>query len=258
MIDINKAIKTFNNYIKSYDMNDLKTKWKVIHTFRVVEVCEILAQKLNLNEEQTELIKLIGLLHDIGRFEEAKILKDFNSNQFDHGKYAITLLFENNMIRDFIETDKYDEIIKFAVANHNQYAIEDTKDEEKLFFAKLIRDADKLDIIRNKVEAPLLISSNKYIREDMEVSTISKEVHELFFEKKTIVSGLNKTLLDDWVRIMAFIYDINFDISFEILYEKNYFEALIDKIDYKNIDTKKQMGLMKDYGNKYIRSKIKL
>ena len=51
------------------------------------------------------------------------------------------------MIRKFIEPSKYDEIIRKDIINHNKFAIEEGLTEEELLFAKLIRDADKIDII---------------------------------------------------------------------------------------------------------------
>ena len=45
-----------------------------------------------------------------------------------------------------VDQDKYDELIKIAVKNHNKYKIEDGLTQEQELFAKIIRDADKIDI----------------------------------------------------------------------------------------------------------------
>ena len=62
-----------------------------------------------------------------------------------------TLLFEQNEIRNFIPTAKYDEIIKKAIANHIKYILDESgmTDWERLH-AKIIRDADKIDSFRAK------------------------------------------------------------------------------------------------------------
>ena len=55
-------------------------------------------------------------------------------------------------IRKYIENDKYDEIIRKAIKNHNKFEIEKRLTEKELIFAKIIRDADKIDIIYESVE----------------------------------------------------------------------------------------------------------
>lgn len=50
---------------------------KVKHTYEVVNKSEYIAEGLGIDEENTELAKLIGLLHDIGRFEQVKQTNDF-------------------------------------------------------------------------------------------------------------------------------------------------------------------------------------
>jgi putative nucleotidyltransferase with HDIG domain len=48
----------------------------VIHTYHVADNARNIAEKLKLSKEDIELAELIGLLHDIGRFEELKITKE--------------------------------------------------------------------------------------------------------------------------------------------------------------------------------------
>ena len=101
-------------------------------------------------DEEIKLAELIALLHDIGRFEEINFLKQFDSVRFDHASYAIKMLFEDNLIRTFIEDDRYDEIIKVAIYNHSRLAIEVGLNSQCLLHSKIIRDADKLDNFRVK------------------------------------------------------------------------------------------------------------
>ena len=72
MIDIVKAEKAFKEYLKEYDTESEKVALKVTHTYGVVKASEYLAKQLNLNEEDTNISRLIALLHDIGRFEQSK------------------------------------------------------------------------------------------------------------------------------------------------------------------------------------------
>ena len=77
MIDFNKIQKAFENYVNDFDINNGMINLKIIHTYKVVELSEYIAKDLKLSEEDIELAKLIGLLHDIGRFNQAKIYNSF-------------------------------------------------------------------------------------------------------------------------------------------------------------------------------------
>ena len=84
---MNKALE---NYIKNYDMTDQDIKYKYNHSYRVMKKSEYLSNKLNLSKTDKELAKIIGLYHDIGRFEQDKRYDSFNDKKtFDHGDYGV-------------------------------------------------------------------------------------------------------------------------------------------------------------------------
>ena len=89
MIDITKAKLELKKFLDKYeDKSDLSFNLKVTHTYYVAENSKNIAEKLNLSKEDIELAELIGLMHDIGRFEELKITKELNSIKFDHATYG--------------------------------------------------------------------------------------------------------------------------------------------------------------------------
>ena len=180
MIDIEKAKKTFKNFLNNYNKNELGFELKIVHTYHVVNNAREIATKLNLPEEDIKLAELIALLHDIGRFEEITVLKKFDSVKFDHASHGVKILFENNLIRDFIEDDSYDEIIRVAIDNHSRLAIQEGLDEKCLLHSQIIRDADKLDNFRLKKEESIeeIFPGQVKSREDMENSTLSNKIYE--------------------------------------------------------------------------------
>ena len=60
------------------------------------------------------------------------------------------------MIRRFMPDHQWDEIIRTAIAKHSDFILEGISDPCTLFHARLIRDADKLDNFRVKLEDDLL------------------------------------------------------------------------------------------------------
>ena len=158
------------------------------------------------------------------------------------------------MIRNFIEYDKYDEIIKKAIINHNRNEIKDVNNEKELLHCKIIRDADKLDIFKvildSELEAAYPI--DRYPKDD-----ISEEVVEEFINVHKINYSNIKTCADLLIAQMAYVFDINYLYSLDKINNENYLEKLIKKFDSKNEQTLKELEKLRSIAEKYIQEKIK-
>ena len=196
-------------------------------------------------------------MHDIGRFEELKITKELNSVKFDHAGHGSKMLFEKDMIRDFIEDSQYDKIIKNAIENHSRLEIEENLDERTLLHSKIIRDADKIDNYRvkkdEKVEAIFPKRVNK--KEDMEESKLSDKVYTTILDKKCVDIHDRITPLDFWVCILAFAFDLNFNVSYKIIKENDYINVIIDRFEYKDKETKNRMENIRKIANEFVNEK---
>lgn len=233
-------------------------KLKIVHTYGVIEKSGYIAEKLKLSDEQIELAKLIALLHDIGRFEQRKTLKEFEDFKgLDHAEYGLQVLFKDGWIRKFLKDDQYDDIIYRAIQNHNKYTIEEGLEKESLIQCKIIRDADKLDNFRVK-ETENFENMFKYNAETINYETISPKVYETFMNCKQINVKERKTQIDIWISYIAFIFDLNFDVSFQYILDNNYINKLIDRIEYKNEDTRTKMEEIRNCANNYIKERIKI
>ena len=260
MIDIARAKNAFKDFLEEYkDKSDLGFELKIVHTYHVAENAKKIAQELNLSKEDIELAELIGILHDIGRFEELKITKELNSVKFDHAGHGSKMLFEKGMIRKFIEDSQYDNIIKKAIENHSRLEIEENLDERTLLHSKIIRDADKIDNYRvkkdEKIEAIFPKRVNKI--EDMEESKLSDKVYNTILDKKCVDIHDRVTPLDFWVCILAFTFDLNFGVSYKIVKESDYVNVLIDRFEYKNTETKNRMENIRKIINGFVDENIK-
>ncbi len=260
MINIQKAKIAFKDFLEQYeDKEHLSFKLKVVHTYHVSENARKIAEKLNLSKEDIKLAEVIGLLHDIGRFEELKITNELNSVKFDHALHGSKMLFEQGMIRNFIEDSQYDEIIKKAIENHSRLEIEENLDERTLLHSKIIRDADKLDNYRVKKEENIkaIFPTRVNKKEDMEESLLSNKVYETVLSQKCVNIHDIVTPLDFWVCILAFTFDLNFDVTYKIVKENDYINILIDRFDYKDKETKSRMENIRTIINKFIDERIK-
>lgn len=235
-MNLDIAINTFKEYVSNFDMENEKIKRKYIHTFEVAKISEILAKRLNLSDEEVFLAKLIGLLHDLGRFEQVTKYDSFKDIEMDHADFGVKLLFEENMIRKFISDEKYDNIIYNAVKYHNKLSIPNNFDERTALFCKIIRDADKIDIYR--------VMTEEY--ENLFYDKVSEYVLNEFNNNESINYKYVKNKTDSLMVKFAFMYDINFMESFEILKETKIFDNFMNSI--KVSDNNKE--LFKNIKNK--------
>ena len=250
------AEKSFREYLKKYDTNDGSIALKIKHTYEVVKKSEYIANGLRLDKEDIELAKIIALLHDIGRFEQIKEFGEFNDKKIEHAEFGVKALFENGLIRDFINEDKYDSIIYKAIYNHNKYKIEKNLNEKEILHCRIIRDADKLDNFRVKEKDKLEdIFPKIYNEKTINYETISEKVYEDFMQHECIKLEDRKTIIDYWVCVIAFIFDLNLNVSLKYVKENNYIDTLVDRIDYKNTDTKQKMEDIRKCANKYIENR---
>lgn len=261
MIDIEKAELAFKEYLKDYNVNDEKVALKIRHTYGVVKASEYLAGAIGLDEDDTNLSRLIALLHDIGRFEQSKASSDVydnaDKNFFDHGEYGVKILFEDGLIRNFVEDNSYDNIIKVSILNHNRLAIEDGLSERELLHAKLIRDNDKLDNFRVKLEESFKVLLGTDDMEKVSNELITENIYQDFLSKRLIVYGDVKTDLDRWISYIAYIFDFNFSESLEYLRDNDLINKNFDRIEYKNLDTINKINKMKVLAKDYVDERCK-
>ena len=186
------------------------------------------------------MAQLIGLLHDIGRFEQLKRYNSFEPNTMDHASFGVQILFEEGMIRQFVEENIWDSVIRTAIAKHSDYKLEGIEDSRELMHARIIRDADKLDNCRVKLEDPIETMLG-VSAEEVGKMKISSEVMEQVYRKESILSQTRKTKMDYWVSYLAYFFDINYEATFQIIREQNYVDRLINRIPYSNPETMAKM-----------------
>lgn len=256
MIDIDKSKEIFLEYVNNYDKNNFMISRKINHTLNVINISTDIAESLNLSKEEVKLATLIGLLHDIGRFEQAKIAGTYaDSAKADHAKIGVKVLFEENKIVEFVpNTRKYDEIIKKAVDEHSKFKISDSLNEEEMKFAKIVRDADKLDIFRLFLCDHVLDMGKTSGYPD--IREFSDEVLEAFYENRQIPKNELKTIFDWFLNSICFTYDINYKRSFEILEKEDYINKIIDIGIDLNKDKKEEFEKIRNHINEYIKNKI--
>ena len=251
MIDLEKAKNEFINYTNNYDSTNVHIARKIGHTFRVMEWSKKIAESLNLSKEDIDLATLIGLLHDLARFEQRRLYDTFSdSKSVDHGDLAVTILEENEYIRKYIEDNQYDDIIKTAVKNHNKFKIEDGLDERTLLHSRIVRDADKLDIMYEGVH---MFYKEPDEIEQIENLPIAEEYYNQFINRKQIFRKKEPTVLDGMICLFSFIFDLNFEFSKKSIVERNYINDILSRFNFKNEQTKMQIEEIKKISYEFLK-----
>ena len=217
MIDIVKAKEAFKEYISNYDINEPKTNLKVIHMYHVAENSRKIAESLGLSGEEQKLAELIGLLHDIGRFEQIKWYHTFSDKvSIDHGQKGVEVLFADKLIKKFVQDEENDTVIYKAINNHNKYDIEKGLSEYEMLHCKIIRDADNIDIFRGLLEQKTE-DFGFFGSKDISKEILTPEFFENFKKEQLLMYSEAKTDMDVMVAIIAHIYTINFKESLNII-----------------------------------------
>lgn len=223
MFQYENVLKEFMKYVNTFDAKDKNIAMKISHSLHTADLAGKLAKRLELEEEQVVFCKILGLLHDIGRFAQYEKTKSYNDylSEFDHALYGVNYLFKENHIEDFAIPEKYYPILEKAIFNHNKLEIESFLSEEELFYAKFIRDVDKIDIFRQEAT-----SFDWPYQEAM-----SKRVKDTFYKHQLIDSKDLKAKNDNLIMQLAFVYDINFKESFELLLDTDNLELFFSVVE---------------------------
>lgn len=270
-----KRIKNaFAAYVKQYDAEDEKIMLKICHTYRVAEISERIAAGLGLSEYDTDLAWVIGMLHDIGRFEQLRQYGTFvDAESIDHAHFGVELLFRDGLIRDYIDLpeeinianlsgqradgdgidlgDLY--VVKCAIWNHSAYRIEEGLDERTLLFCKIIRDADKVDIFKVAYDTPIEVLY-PFSKQEIRQSVISPAVMQAYREGHAVLRSLKKTPVDFMTGHIALAFELEFPASRQVVREQGYLQKLLS-FQSDNPETRAQFEEMRNQMESYLAKK---
>ena len=233
-------IEEFRKYVSNYDLNNIKIKLKYDHSIRVMELSEKYSKQLGFSDYDIKLATMIGLLHDIGRFEQLKMYDSFDDRKIDHADLGVKILFDEGLIERFWDNKDDYELIKLAIKNHNKFKIEDINDERIMKHAKLIRDTDKIDIMY------VYRVSNEFRSDSSEISKSvikSLNMHQLGLYENI------KNKNDEIALAFCFAFDINYDVCLEE------FKTNLN-IFYNILNHKEKFNEVIDIVNKYMDERI--
>lgn len=249
--------QAFATYVEAYNAKDEKVKLKIDHTYRVADLCERIAQEEGLNDTDVRIAWLCGMLHDVGRFEQLRRYNTFNdAESVDHAALGAQILFDDGKIADYLETtdEKFCAFIRRVISCHSMYRVPEDYSVREKVFADILRDADKIDILKVNVEVPLEEIYN-VTTTDLRNAEVTKEVMDSFSEQHATLRSLKKTSVDHVVGHISLVYELVYPCSLKIVVEQGYLEKLMHFESY-NPHTIKQFEILRSMMQGYMQERL--
>ena len=255
--DLEHLKKWFSDYVDGFytdnPMNNSTIHLKEKHTERVCENMILLGKALGLSDEEIVLTETMALFHDVGRFKQFAIygtFKDMDSE--NHALLGLRELVAHNVL-DVCSKDEIKWITK-AIANHNAVTIPKKENGKSLFFIRLLRDADKLDIW--KVFIDYYNTRDKQPNPVIEIGlpddpSFSPQVLSALSEERFVRFQDLRTLNDFKLLLLSWVFDLNFIDSIQLVKDREYIEK-IGAILPNSQETKKVLKLMHDYMERHL------
>jgi hypothetical protein len=234
-IELERLQKWFTEYVSGFytggadDFLDKHVRLKEDHTARVCRQMRYITQGMGLGQEDGHLAQATALLHDVGRFEQIRKYRTYvDPKSVNHGLLGVEVMDKESVLKDLSEEEQT--ILKAAVQWHGARALPEGLDERTALFCKLVRDADKLDVL------DLLIGNFRRYYEDPEhfdlevefpdLPQVSEHVIEALLRHELVDYRQIRTLHDAQVVLLGWVYDINFTSALRRIAQKQYLEQI--------------------------------
>ena len=225
------SLKKDLNFRSTDNFNSSQLIEKIIyHSDRVVENILILADSLELSDNEKLVATIVAQFHDVGRIW-LLLPQNSESTITDHAEASIEYLKTSSVFESLDESTQ--NIVIQVIKNHNKPDLPKKEGEAILFYIKLLRDADKLDTWRTTSEYITRKGGKPIMALELELS--DKSLVTPSFCKIIIEGGIpNKTDIvtfnDFLIFQMSWIFDLHFRKSFQIINKKQYIRHIYDSL----------------------------
>lgn len=216
-------------FLRGDKIEDTNYLLKRHHTLRVVKNSRLIAESLGLSEEDKALAQAAAIFHDVGRFKQYQCFGTFNDRKsLNHAKLGLEVFTSLPIWKEFPQSQR--EILAPAVRCHNAARIPDELDQRQCRFAKLLRDADKLDIwlvVTQYYRTVESHSQNSALEQGMpDRPTYSPDVIAALRASRFVKAEDMQTLNDFKLMQVSWVYDLNFKAAFQMVLRRRFLDKL--------------------------------
>jgi len=231
--ELNYFNEWFSEYVATFRRGD--RVWdkiialKEAHTRRVCKEIRMISGALRLSDDAIRVAEATALFHDVGRFRQYRDYGTFNdSASRNHAELGLDVLAENQVLSRCGAVERH--IVQQAIRYHNMRLLPKEQDAKIVFFAKLLRDADKLDIFRVMIElyTGTVPGKTSFITHHLpDNGHISSNLMNHIENRQLIDIKNVKTLNDMKLLQISWIFDLNFPVSLKLFKQRHYLETII-------------------------------
>lgn len=206
-------------------------KLKEDHTYRTCTEILYLAEQLHLNQNDKLIAETIALLHDVGRFEQFLKYRTYNdSRSTDHSALALQVIQRHQLLKPLPSPEQ--KLITTAIRLHGLLELPNNLDERTSLFAKLLRDADKIDVLYVATEYYRQYAENpEGFKLELELPNVDDYsppvLSDVLAGRRTDYKKL-RSLNDMKLLQLGWVYDVNFTAALKRIKERQLLEKLAD------------------------------
>ena len=236
----------FARHVERYKRED-PNGWmrrKERHTHAVVRNAQRLCAVLGWGRQETAIARTVALLHDVGRFEQMRRYGTFRDDlSEDHAELGLKTIEKEGLLEGMGTRERT--LITTAIYWHNkpEHALPRSLDEASWRQVKLIRDADKIDIIKvvhetEQEENKEALSTASGVDDE---ERLSDHVRELVMRGEDIKKQELHTSLDNKAFMLNWIHQFYYDQSVKVLSEQGHYEEMLQTIPEEYAEVKRRL-----------------
>lgn len=262
-VDRARAKAAFTAYVEGYDPDEPKIALKIEHTWRVATLAERIARAAAAEAdtplvlEDVDLAWLLGLLHDVGRFEQVRQYGTFNdAHSVSHAALGAKVLFDGYAgkpatIRDYVVDASEDALIRTAIELHSSWRLPAGQDPRTRCLCDILRDADKIDILKVNVICPV---EDIYGIPEQELlaSEVSDEAMSWFSQHSTMPRGARRFPADVLLSHVCFVWELTQPESYRLAVEQGNAFTMMER-PWVRDDTREKFGRMERHLKRWLR-----
>lgn len=232
---LKSCYREFDSYFQSVSIDAPEIHHKVddirTHSLRVAANMKELSRLVVQTEEERRLAEVAGLFHDLGKADMfVQGTESPSAIQREHARHSCKMLHDMNFFQQL--TGDAQVILLKAIESHNAVKLQKVESDQQATFARLLRDADKLDIFD---------SSYRFFKEKYGVQPLmtfdlinhpefsDKILKNLLAAKPGLIEDM-KTMNDYKLLLLSMVYDVNYKYTFRLISEKQYVQKIYETL----------------------------
>lgn len=226
-----KMLRRFQTYASGFlggEEGDFAYTLKTRHTEAVLAQATAICQGENLPADISLAARIGAVLHDVGRFPQYRQFRSFRDRDTaNHALLSVRHLLREDMLRGVPGSIR--RLVLGAVYLHNKKELPQRLHPELLQTVRVLRDADKLDIMR--------IMVNHFSKEGPEHAEVALEakpspdqytraVYDLVLARQPSDYRMIVWHNDFKLMILGWLYDFNFRSSLRLLRDQGQYQRI--------------------------------